>query len=57
MWWKPLSATALAAAWRDALLEPHRRASDGAAARARVAGAFDIGALVREYEQIYRGDS
>jgi len=53
----PGDATALAAAWRDALLEPHRRASDGAAARARVAGAFDIGALVREYEQIYRGDS
>jgi len=53
----PGDATALAAAWRDALRDCDRRAVDAAAARERVAGAFDLDALVREYERIYRGDS
>ena len=47
---------ALAAAWRDALSDPARRARDAAAGRRRVEQAFGVDAMVREYERIYRGE-
>lgn len=45
--------TALARAWRAALLEPARRVADAAAARQRVMEAFSLGAMVRRYEELY----
>ena len=44
---------ALAAAWREALSDPARRARDAAAARRRVELTFGVDAMVREYERIY----
>lgn len=51
----PGSPTALAAAWRDALGDPARRARDAAAGRRRVEQAFGVDSMVREYERIYSG--
>jgi glycosyltransferase involved in cell wall biosynthesis len=53
----PGDPAALAAAWRCALEQPARRAADGLAARARVQQAFGLGAMVRQYEQIYAGEN
>lgn len=52
----PGDAGALAAAWRVALQEPALRVVDGATARRRVQQAFGIGAMVRRYEALYRGE-
>lgn len=49
----PLDPAALAGAWEAALTDPARRAADGAAARARVQGAFSLEAMVRSYEALY----
>lgn len=46
---------ALAAAWRDALGDPARRARDAAAGRRRVEQVFGVDAMVREYARIYSG--
>ncbi len=53
----PGDPRALAAAWREALAHPARRAGDGAVARARVQEAFALETMVREYERIYTGDN
>lgn len=53
----PGDAAALERAWQEALLDPHQRARDAAAARERVERAFDLGAMVRAYEEIYGGAS
>lgn len=52
---RPGDSAALAAAWRAALVHADQRKTDGAAARARVQQAFDLGAMVRQYEEIYAG--
>jgi glycosyltransferase involved in cell wall biosynthesis len=44
---------ALAAAWRDALLDRSRREQDSLTARRRVEEAFGIDAMVRAYETLY----
>ena len=49
--------TALARAWRDALDNPERRRADAVAARRRVEAAFGLGAMVRSYEALYRGET
>lgn len=53
----PGDPAALAAAWRDALAHPERRAGDGAVARARVQEAFGLDTMVRTYERIYSGEN
>lgn len=53
---RPGDAAALAAAWRNALMDPLGRKADGAASRARVRQAFGLEQMVREYERIYGGE-
>jgi len=53
----PGDPAALAAAWRDALAHPERRAGDGAVARVRVQEAFGLETMVRTYERIYAGEN
>jgi glycosyltransferase involved in cell wall biosynthesis len=47
---------ALAAAWRDALLDPEARRADARVARQRVEEAFALDVMVRRYEALYRGE-
>ena len=51
----PGDPAALAAAWRDALVDTSRRDRDAAAGRRRVEQSFGIEAMVEEYERIYSG--
>ncbi len=53
----PGDPIALAQAWRDALARPDERRTDAAVARERVVQAFDLRAMVEEYQRIYAGDS
>ncbi len=49
----PDDPVALASAWRAALADLGRRALDGSTARARVLERFDVGGMVRRYEDLY----
>ena len=51
------SPEALAVAWKDALLNPKRRAEDGATARRRIESEFGLRAMVRAYERLYEQDN
>lgn len=48
---------ALAAAWRNALLDPSTRERDVAVARSRVLRGYTTAVMVRAYETLYRGGS
>ena len=52
---RPNAAAALALALRPAAIAVRARAREAARARARVEAQFSIDAMVRRYEELYRG--